>query len=79
MKAQQLRNFLKDRTFYPFLIHTTSGATYEVKNPETVWQTPDAGETVVVYLGPGESVAFLDTAEITECGRPAPMEPTKSD
>lgn len=77
MRAEQFRNMLKGKKFYPFAIHTASGESYEVKHPETVWQSPEGG-TVLVSLG-GESVVLIDTDEITECVRHAPKKPKKAE
>ncbi len=77
MKAEQFRGMLKGKQFHPFAIHTASGETYEVKHPETVWQSPEGG-TVLVSLG-GEAVVLIDTDQITECVRHVPKKRTRSE
>ena len=70
MNVEQFRNVQRLRPFKPFVIHTSSGESYAVTHPETVWQSP-GGHTIIVGIkGATGYVARWDQLDLSNPRRP---------
>jgi len=64
MTPEQFRSAHTLRPFRPITIHTTSGSSFRVTHPESIWQSPQGG-TVIISTG-GESFVMVAMEHIAE-------------
>jgi hypothetical protein len=64
MNLDNFKSFLRKKPFMAFAIHTVSGETYEVNNPESVMVSPD--QDVIVTFAREGHVAMPGISHITE-------------